>query len=273
MTTRLTDAHFEEFRARGYLIVRDFISERQRREMAAALRRLLRPWEEIKDDAPEDRSDHCIFPYPEPCLNHAILHPEALAFARRWHQTDHIHYRQGVAMVRYPGFAGDSGKPHIDNGNNSLLPATESDRRHAQIVFWVFPEDVDEDQAPLRIIATADGRDLGKSEVAAVPGGSAAIFHTYTWHSAGNYLRPDGQRYSWSFGFGRADHYWEGVKHYTDQGANPDFRAFIGSLTAKEREVFWFPPPDHSYYTGQTLASLEEQYPGWNARGEYRPNS
>ena len=273
MPTRLTDAHFEEFRDRGYLIVRDFIPENKRREMAAALRKLLKPWDEIKGDASENRSDHCYFPYPEPCLNQAILHPEALGFARRWHGTDHIHYRQGLAMVRYPGFEGDAGEPHIDNGNNSLLPTSLSDRRHAQIVFWVFPEDVDEDQAPLRLMATADGRDLGKAEVAAVPGGSVAIFHTYTWHSASNYRKPDGQRYSWSFGFGRADHYWEGVKHYTDQGGNPHFRTFIGSLSAKEREVFWFPPPDHPYYTDQTIALLEEQYPGWNARGEYRPNS
>ena len=30
-------------------------------------------------------------------------------------------------------------------------------------------------------------------------------------------------------------------------------------------------PPDHPYYTRQTLAALEAQYPGWNVRGEYRP--
>ena len=270
MPAQLTDAHFEEFCAKGYLIVYNFIPENQRQEMAAALRKLLKPWDEVKDNPSEKRTDQYYFPYPEPCLNQAILNPAALNFARRWHETDHIHYRQGLAMVRYPGFKDDSGKPHIDNGNNSLLPPTLSDRRHAQIVFWVFPEDVDEDQAPLRPIATADGQNLGKAELAAVPGGSVAIFHTYTWHAASNFLRSDGQRYSWSFGFGRADHYWEGVKHYTDQGSNPHFRAFIGSLTAKEREVFWFPPPDNPYYTDQTLAALEEQYPGWNAHNEYR---
>ena len=271
MPTQLTDVHFREFCDRGYVIVRDFIAEAQRRELATALRKLFKPWDEVAaSDAPENRSDVRFFPYAEPLLNGAILNPEALEFARRWHETDHIHYRQGVAMVRYPGFKGDTGVPHMDNGNNSLLPPTLSDRRHAQIVFWVFPEDVDEDQAALRLIATAASDDLSKAEVAAVPGGSAAIFHTYTWHSASDYLRSDGQRYSWSFGFGRADHYWEGVKHYTDQGHNPDFQAFIGSLSAEDRSVFWFPPPNNPYYTDQTLAALEEHYPGWNARNEYR---
>ena len=271
MPTQLTDAHFEEFCAKGYLIVHDFIPEHERQKMAAALRKLLKPWHEMEgDSSSQNHSDHCYFPYPEPCLNQAILHPEALKFARRWHETDHIHYRQGLAMVRYPGFKGDSGEPHIDNGNNSLLPPALAERRYAQTAFWVFPEDVDEDQAPLRLIGTADGQDLSKAEVAAIPGGSVVIFHTYTWHAASSYLRSDGQRYSWSFGFGRADHYWEGVKHYTDQGLNPHFRTFIASLSAKEREVFWFPPPDNPYYTDETLAGLEGHYPGWNARNEYR---
>jgi ectoine hydroxylase-related dioxygenase (phytanoyl-CoA dioxygenase family) len=271
MPTQLSDTHFEEFCAKGYLIVPNFISKSQCQEMATALRKRLKPWDEIKDEQPQKHTDQSFFPYPERCLNQAILNPAALQFARRWHGTHHLHYRQGLAMVRYPGFKGDSGQPHIDNGNNSLLPLSLADRHHAQIVFWIFPEDVDKDQAPMRLIASTDGGNLKKAELAAVPAGSAAIFHTYTWHSASDYLRPDGQRYSWSFGFGRADHYWEGVKHYTDQGQNPHFQAFIASLTAEQRSVFWFPPPDHPYYTAQTLAALEKQYPGWNQHHEYHP--
>lgn len=50
---------------------------------------------------------------------------------------------------------------------------------------------------------------------------------------------------------------------------NPSFRQLISSLSAVEREFFRFPPAGHPYYTSQTLAALEEQYPGWNVRGEY----
>jgi hypothetical protein len=88
-------------------------------------------------------------------------------------------------------------------------------------------------------------------------------------HSASDYLGEDGQRFTWGFGLGRADHYWEGFRHYTDKGRNATFSKFIGTLTAAEREVFRFPPAGHPYYTPQTLQALEEQYPGWNARGEY----
>ncbi|HVF10055.1 MAG TPA: hypothetical protein VNA16_04590 [Abditibacteriaceae bacterium] len=57
--------------------------------------------------------------------------------------------------------------------------------------------------------------------------------------------------------------------YYTSMGLNPHFRELIGSLTAQQRTIFRFPPAEHPYYTPQTLAALEAQYPGWNARGEY----
>ena len=98
-----------------------------------------------------------------------------------------------------------------------------------------------------------------------------ARFHNYSWHAASEYLRADGQRYIWKFAYGRADHYWEGVTHYTHAGRNPHFCEFIAGLSAADRQLFRLPPPDHAYYTRQTLADLEEQYPGWNAGGEYRP--
>ena len=61
-----------------------------------------------------------------------------------------------------------------------------------------------------------------------------------------------------------------GFRHYTDKGQQAVFSKFIGALSAKEREVFRFPPADHAYYSKQTLALLEKQYPGWNARDEYK---
>jgi len=75
------------------------------------------------------------------------------------------------------------------------------------------------------------------------PGGSVAIFHNYTWHAAAVYTRPSGQRYVWKFAFGRAYQYWEGTAHYTLAGGDPHFRDFIGGLSARDRELFRFPPP------------------------------
>jgi len=273
MSTILTDDHFQELLEKSYVIIPNYLSEPQRAEMAAAIRQIMKPWDEVKDEPPENRPNSYYFPYSEQCLNHAIIDREGIEFSKRWLETENIHYRPGLALVRYPGFKCHVMTAHIDNGNNSLLPATDADRRHSQLNFWFYLEDVDEDQAPTRMLDTADEDDLSKAVNFVGPGGSVCIFHNYTWHEASSYLRQDGQRYVWKFAYGRADHYWEGVAHYTDVGRNEHFRDFIGSISAKDRELFRFPPAGHPYYTEQTLAALEEQYPGWNARGEYLPSS
>ena len=264
MSTFLTQAHFEQLERDSYIIVHNFLSEAQRAEMAAAIRRILSPWSEVEDKT--KTSDATYFPYEEQCLNRAILNPEGICFSQKWLGTEKIHYRPGLALVRYPGFKGYSGKPHIDNGNNSLLPPSKSARHHSQLNFWFYPEDVEDDQAPTYLLKTSDGQDMSRAEKFVAPGGSVAIFTNYNWHSAGDYLRDRGQRYVGKFAYGRADHFWEGVLHYTSVGRNPHFCQFIGSLTAEEREFFRFPPAGHPYYTLQTLEALAEQYPGWNKK-------
>ena len=79
----------------------------------------------------------------------------------------------------------------------------------------------------------------------------------------------EGERYSVIRIYGRADHYWEGVRSYTNLGSVAQFREFISSISAEQRELFRFPPAGDSYYNAETLAALEEHYPGWNGGGEY----
>ena len=129
--------------------------------------------------------------------------------------------------MRYPGFKSSVGKAHIDNGNNSLLPPSKSDRSYAQIIFWPYLEDVDEDQSPTWFIRSADGEDVTRTVDLVGPAGTLAIFHNYTWHGARDYERTDRQKYIWKFAYGHADYDWEGVAHYTHVGADPHFREFI----------------------------------------------
>ncbi len=266
---KLTNAIFTELEQCGYAIVKNLLPKAQVVEMAVAARRLLKPWDEIKGGPPKDRLSSCYFPYPEQILNEAIVHRESIAFAQRYLGTQAIHYRPGLLMCTYPGRGGM--EFHLDNGNNSLLPPT-SERRHAQLNFWFYLEDVEADQAPTLFVANEHNRDPAQAEAFVAPAGSVAIFHNYSWHAASPYKRAVGQRYVWKFAYGRADHYWEGVAHYTQMAADPHFRTFIAQLSARDRELFRFPPADHHYYTREMLTALEKHYPGWNARGEYAPS-
>ncbi len=48
MPNKLTDNHIDELEERGYVIVHDFLDEGQRQEIAAAVRKILKPWNEIE---------------------------------------------------------------------------------------------------------------------------------------------------------------------------------------------------------------------------------
>ena len=210
----------------GFFIVPDFISGDQLTTLQAAQRRALPTYEQVKEDPPQDQSGHSLlkcFPYEEIELYRATMDEESIAFARKWLKTDDIHMRVGCLIARYPGHSDggtgfdDSGL-HIDNGNNSLLPVSEDLREFGQIGFWIHLEDVEEEQAPLRLIPKQYGRDMTKCVPLVCKSGTLCVFNNYSWHSATAYTSKDGQRFTWGYGFGRADHYWEGFRHYTHLG-------------------------------------------------------
>ena len=272
MSPRLTAAHFDELSENGFVIIDRYIPDDQCAQMAAALRRILNPWDEVKDDPPKERTACHYFPYSEQILNQSIVDWEAICFSQKWLGTTHVLYRPGISIVRYPGFKSRVREAHIDNGNNSLLPVNGV-REYGQISSWYFPEDVGPDNAPMRIVPREFGDDLSKCNYLTVPGNTQMIFNTHIWHSATVFQGDEGQRYSVNRIYGRADHYWEGVHSYTNQGRNERIGRFIGTLTARERELFRFPPVGNPYYTDKTLELLEAQYPGWNARNEYIPET
>ena len=265
---KLTDAHFQTFIDQGFVVVEDFYPEEKRAAIAAAVRRTLPAWEAIKDDPPDPPLLKDDFPYADQFFNQLIVDWDIIKFVQRILSTEDIHFRYAHNWARYPDPSGIEPKLHIDNGNNSLLPAN-ADNRYGQISTWYFPETVPADQAPMRIIPAPHGMDLDKSQYLTVPAGTIMIFNTHIWHSATLFTGKAGQRYSVTRIYGRADHYWEGVRSYTNRGRDEHLCTFIGTLSAREREIFRFPPAGHEYYTAETLAALEEQYPGWNARGEY----
>ncbi len=169
MSMALTEFHLKKLDDKGYVIIPDYYTGDQLEEMQAAQRRVLPTWQEVKENPPSGRATLKDFPSDEMVLLQGIVDHHAWDFARRWFETEHIHFRAGCMIVRYPEFQGggigsDATGLHIDNGNNSLLPSSDNLRAFGQLVFWIHLEDVDEDQAPLRLLAKEHGRDMTKCE-------------------------------------------------------------------------------------------------------------
>jgi len=266
----ITDSQFDQLVEDGYLILPNYIRGDELRELQAAQRRVLQTWEQVKHDPPAGRSAMVYYAPPDVRMAQLYFHPEIVKVARRFLKSEHLHARVGAMLARYPGFiAGDTG--HYDNGNNSLLPMSQSAREFGQIGAWIHLEEVKVGQAPLLLGKHKDGRDTSKCQPLICPEGTICLFGNYTWHAASDFTASEGQRFTWGTGFGRADHPMEGFRHYTSLGQDPTFRQAITGMTPEERVMMRFPPPNHDYYTRQTLAALEEQYPGWNATGIYKP--
>lgn len=264
-----TDDDFVHFEKQGYVIRENFLSENTRAAISHALRQALPTFDSYGAEGPDQLSKFVTFPYPELVLNQFWANNELHDFARRCLKTEDIYYVSGASLCRYAGEkVGSNQGWHIDNGNNSLLPESE-DRTYGQIVVWYWPDGVVEGEGQMCIVPTPYGRDTSKKIPLTVKPGTVVIFHNYIWHSGTDFTNAKGQRYSHGGMFARADHPWEGLQSYTNIGMDKQFRELIGTLTAKEREVFRFPPAGHAYYTPNTLEKLAAQYPGWNVKGEY----
>lgn len=265
----ITDEHFDQLIEDGYVILKDYIPSEELIRLQEAQRCVLKPWEMVKDQPPANRAELIPYPYQNVTMAKYYLEPGLLALGRRFLKTPDVQVRVGYMIARYPGFKSqDPG--HIDNGNNSLLPMSESNREFGQIGFWIHLEETTADQAPLLLVKKKYGKDLSKAEPFICPPGSIAVFSNYTHHASSTFKGNEGQRFTWGFALGRADHPFEGLLNYTALGQNPIFKQVVSSLTPDERTLFRFPPPGHHYYTKQTLQALEEQYPGFNKSGIYK---
>lgn len=266
----LGDEHFYHLVEHGYVILPAFIRGEELAMLQAAQRRVLKSWDQVKDNPPAGRAELIPYPYTDIKMAGLYPHPELLKLGRRYLKSEKVFFNAGYMLTRYPGFdPGDKG--HIDNGNNSLLPRTTSAREYSQLTYWIHLEEVGEDQAPLMLVSHKHNGDMSKAIPLACPAGTILVFTNYTWHRASKYERADGQRFSWGFMLGRADHPFESLLSYTSLGQQPVFNEMIRGQTAEVRSLFRFPPPNDPYYTRQTLEALEKQYPGWNARGQYKP--
>ena len=101
---RLTDEVFGALATRGYVIVHNYLPEALRSAMAVALRRILKPWDEIADNPPNDRIGSCYFPYPEQCLNRAIVDREGyrLCPPLARHRPNTLSARTGSGLLSGP---------------------------------------------------------------------------------------------------------------------------------------------------------------------------
>ena len=110
------DDAFNTLEEDGFVIIPSYFQGEQLEEMAAAMRRALPTWEDVRADPPEGFSGTatCDWPFSELVLNKTgAQQPELADFARRWLGTDDIQIRVGIGLARYPGYMGKREGVHV----------------------------------------------------------------------------------------------------------------------------------------------------------------
>ena len=131
------DAAFSTLEEQGFVIIPSYFEGEQLEAMAAAQRRVLPTWEELRQDLPEgfEGTLTCDWPYSELILNKTgAQQPELVDFAKRWLGTEDIQIRVGIGLARYPGFKGKQQGVHV--GTCIALRTTHATSSHTIIMRW-----------------------------------------------------------------------------------------------------------------------------------------
>ena len=267
---KLTDDHFRDVSgSTASLSWRTSIRRNAGPQIAEGIRRTLPPWEVLAADPPEDRLVRDDFPYADMLFNEFIIDWDLIEFVQRVLDTEEIFFRYAHNWVRYPDPGAEQRPLHIDNDNNSLLPPN-SDVRYGQIKHLVLPRGggrepgahADRAQGPWKGPEQAGHADRAGQHDHDLQHPPLALGDRLQGQRGAALLGHPDLRPRRSLLGGGAQLHQPGEARTVPGLHRPSSRRANGSSSA-------FPPPGHEYYTEETLARLEEQYPGWNARGEY----
>jgi hypothetical protein len=94
------------------------------------------------------------------------------------------------------------------------------------------------------------------------PAGTVVAYSTDTFHRGTEITAPHSARFSAHTSYKHAGNHWTSRHSWGDRSFHPDWNPFAEQATARELQLFGFPPPGHPYWTPQTLRDLAVRYPG-----------
>jgi phytanoyl-CoA dioxygenase PhyH len=239
------------------------------------------------------------FPFASAQLSLLAVHDRVTHLARTLLQGDDLRIYSGEAWAKYTGAADYDQDLHRDYLAQTVVVPSEAPE-FRQLEMFVFLVDVPADLGPPHLVpkaytaglpalpnwlprrdrpqtadpfvAAAGHSELYEHEVSAAgPAGTVVAYEQGTFHRGTKLTRPGGARFTIHLNFRRAAAEW-GQRHaWADRSHQHAWYQFVHRATARQLELFGFPPPGHPYWTADTLAGVALRYPGldlspWRAR-------
>jgi len=232
------------------------------------------------------------FPFGSPELSLLAVHPRLVDLAEQLLGDEDLRVYSIEAWAKYTGAADYDQSHHRDYLNHSLLvPAPEQPPAQVEMFLYLcevpaglgppsyvpvrhtrglpalpnwYPkvEGTSDREHPDWVSEQASPQLYGVEVSATGPAGTVAAYRIETFHRGTALVAPRGARYTIHVNFRRADADWITRRGWTDTVSSDQWREFVVRASARQLQLFGFPPPGHPYWSAETLDGMSRRYPG-----------
>jgi hypothetical protein len=212
-------------------------------------------------------------------LNLISMHPGLIAFAKALLAVNDVHLYQSHTWAKFTGAADYDQMHHCDFGNHTLTaPGDLACQRSVDFIAYI--TDVEDDLGALHYVTKPDSDHiLGAGEViapeasqaklkqkersAAGPAGTLVAHSIDTFHRGTNLTRPEGRRYTMTFGYKAAGNDMIGY-HAWQSSPHKPWERVLNHASPEQLACLGIPKPGSDYWTPRTLRLTQARWPGWD---------
>jgi Phytanoyl-CoA dioxygenase (PhyH) len=218
------------------------------------------------------------FPFPSVALCRLVVCDKLLALAEAVFETTDIRVYEAELWAKYGGAASYEQEHHRDYLNHTPLVPSPTDLRWQGLEMFVWLNDVPEDHGPTHIVPlsvtvgvpvlpqgylrSARPDFYQHEQSGAGPAGTVVAYSTDTFHRGTEITAVRSARFSAHVCYRHADNAWTSRHAWGDRSSHPAWSPFVEQATARQLELFGFPPPGHPYWSSEILHGLQTRYPG-----------
>lgn len=278
--THISDKTLDAVRADGYAVMEGFLEPGELKAAQAAVFEIFpTPEAYFADPAAHERlvrhqfSGLRLAPFPSFDLNRLAFHPDLVDAAERFCATRDLQLYKIELWGKYSGTVDYDQAHHRDYGNHSLV-VPRRDGRWPQLTTFILLSEVTDDNGPTKVVPRAVGDPvpfvprelemgaLTEAEVSITgPAGTIFLYTTDILHRGSAMTGQHQSRFVLLSDFSARGNPWMGKMAWPQHALTPHWVEMMERASARERDLFGFPPPGHEYWNEQTLDDVAARYP------------
>ncbi len=280
----LHDAQLDDLRSHGFLLVRNFLAPGELARAQENLRLYFPTAEELQQTPeryPHIQQDpehlQVEFPFADSALNQLTVHPQLLELTERLLGEPGVMLSRSVVWAKYAGLGDFEQVMHSDfEGNTLVVP--RDDGVFLQLLYIVYLSDVTEELGPTCVVDRQYTREQSiwppfrsREEYARMydveqpvlaRAGDLLIYTMSTFHRGSALTASHGARFTHHIEYRSTKNLYSGYQNFASYGEQPALHQLLEQSTPRQRQALGFPAPGHAYWTPQTIAQVQERYPG-----------